>query len=243
MKPWRKQFGIWVPDRSLTDNRGFISPAIVGAVAGSRRRSTGGGGISLVASVAAGSSGGGGFTSSAINTSGAGLIVACLASYSSPSEPSLSDAYSNTYTQLTAVITGAVRLRIFYKQTPSVGGSHTFTITGSGTYANFFAAAYTQGIYESQNTGTASGTTIQPGSVTPSVDGALLITCLSGVVNVGAVSINGSYTINSSSAYSSGNRFPLAVASWVQTTASASNPTWTTELTTAKCAAIAVFTP
>lgn len=38
MKPWRKQFGLWVPNRSLADNRGFISPAIVGAVAGSRRR-------------------------------------------------------------------------------------------------------------------------------------------------------------------------------------------------------------
>jgi hypothetical protein len=38
MKPYRKSFGIWVPDRSLTDNRGFISPGVVGAVAGSRRR-------------------------------------------------------------------------------------------------------------------------------------------------------------------------------------------------------------
>lgn len=38
MKPYRKSFGIWVPDRSLSDNRGFISPVVVGAVAGSRRR-------------------------------------------------------------------------------------------------------------------------------------------------------------------------------------------------------------
>lgn len=38
MKPWRKQFGIWVPNRSLRDERGFISPSIIGAVAGSRRR-------------------------------------------------------------------------------------------------------------------------------------------------------------------------------------------------------------
>lgn len=38
MKPWRKSFGIWVPDRALRDNRGFISPGIIGAVAGARRR-------------------------------------------------------------------------------------------------------------------------------------------------------------------------------------------------------------
>lgn len=39
MKPWRKQFGIWVPDRSLSDKRGFINAGAVGAIAGSRRRS------------------------------------------------------------------------------------------------------------------------------------------------------------------------------------------------------------
>lgn len=38
MKPWRRQFGIWVPDRSLSDERGFISAGAVGAIAGSRRR-------------------------------------------------------------------------------------------------------------------------------------------------------------------------------------------------------------
>jgi hypothetical protein len=38
MPPYRKSFGIWVPDRSIRDNRGFISPGIIGAVAGSRRR-------------------------------------------------------------------------------------------------------------------------------------------------------------------------------------------------------------
>jgi hypothetical protein len=39
MNPYRKSFGVWVPDKRLTDNRGFISPGTIGAVAGSRRRS------------------------------------------------------------------------------------------------------------------------------------------------------------------------------------------------------------
>lgn len=47
MKPYRKSLGIWGPDKRLTDNRGFISPGIVGAVAGSRRRTGGGGGGSI----------------------------------------------------------------------------------------------------------------------------------------------------------------------------------------------------
>jgi hypothetical protein len=38
MKQYRKNFGIWVPDRSMTDNRGFIS-AMPGVLAGARRRS------------------------------------------------------------------------------------------------------------------------------------------------------------------------------------------------------------
>lgn len=37
MKYFRKSFGIWVPDRKLTDNRGFIS-ALPGVLAGARRR-------------------------------------------------------------------------------------------------------------------------------------------------------------------------------------------------------------
>lgn len=40
MKPWRKQFGIWVPDRSLSDDRGFINAGAIGAIAGSRRRTS-----------------------------------------------------------------------------------------------------------------------------------------------------------------------------------------------------------
>jgi hypothetical protein len=47
MTPYRKSFGIWVPDRSLRDNRGFISPGVIGAVAGARRRT---GGITYLAS-------------------------------------------------------------------------------------------------------------------------------------------------------------------------------------------------
>jgi hypothetical protein len=42
MNPYRKSFGIWVPDKRLTDNRGFISPGTIGAVAGSRRRTAAG---------------------------------------------------------------------------------------------------------------------------------------------------------------------------------------------------------
>jgi hypothetical protein len=44
MNPWRKSFGIWVPDRKLTDTRGMVGIGIpqIGAVAGSRRRTSGG---------------------------------------------------------------------------------------------------------------------------------------------------------------------------------------------------------
>lgn len=40
---YRKQGSLWVPRRSLRDCRGFIAPALLGAIAAGRRRSAGGG--------------------------------------------------------------------------------------------------------------------------------------------------------------------------------------------------------
>lgn len=57
MKSWRKQFGIWVPDRKLSDERGFINPGVVGAIAGNRRRSSGGGSVNVGNESIMGSSG------------------------------------------------------------------------------------------------------------------------------------------------------------------------------------------
>jgi hypothetical protein len=44
MNPWRKSFGIWVPDRRISDTRGMVGIGIptIGAVAASRRRTSGG---------------------------------------------------------------------------------------------------------------------------------------------------------------------------------------------------------
>jgi hypothetical protein len=33
-KPWRKSFGIWVPDKDMRDTRGFIGGALLGEEAG-----------------------------------------------------------------------------------------------------------------------------------------------------------------------------------------------------------------
>jgi hypothetical protein len=40
-KPWKKNFGLWMPDKDIRDTRGFISPGVIGAVAGARRRTAG----------------------------------------------------------------------------------------------------------------------------------------------------------------------------------------------------------
>ncbi len=192
----------------------------------------------------AGGSGGG--TSSAIDTTGANLIVIVTAQFSGGTLTTPTDSKGNTYTGLTARTNGSVRNRIFYCLAPTVGSGHTFTFANSGIFASAsvqsFSGAATSSVFDVENGATGSLTTLATGSVTPGQDDSLVIAGV-GSGNTGSASINGGFTIANQTT-ASGSRYSSAGAYLIQTTATAANPTWTTgDLTGESTATIAVFKP
>lgn len=242
MKPWRKQFGIWVTDRPLSDDRGFIAPAIVGALAGSRRRSSGGGGPSYITSTNKG--GRDTFTTTAIDTSGATLIVLGLAWFGGATEPTISDSQSNTWSNLTLGNANYPYVRLKYCLAPSTSASHTITSTHTNAYLGLTVAAFS-GVttYDSVENGgyQISGTTLSTGSVTPSQNNSLIVTNLGMAGGAQTPSIDTGFTIATHLGGSSGNWYGCDLAYLILATAAAKNPQWSWASSTTCLTRIAVF--
>lgn len=202
--------------------------------------------IALVASLLEGSGTGNTFTSGAIDSTGATLLVVAASWSTAAGGGTLTDSKGNTWVGLTAKV-ASFSIQIYYVKNPTVGSGHTFTWTAAG------ADLPTLGIMAFDETditanadgenGSAPGviTTIQPGSVTPSVDNCVLVTALTGA---GAgPTIDSSFTVIDAEGFVGGQHSPLAIAYKVQTTAGAENPTWTTNVGfgTDNCAVIAAF--
>jgi len=205
----------------------------------------GGGGWSLVTSTSAGSTGGSDITTSAINTTGANLIVAGIASGSNT--PTVSDSSSNIWTPLN-INGGGPNIQMFYCSAATVGSGHTFTTsTGNNApsiYVLAFSGSAASPLDQQNGVGATSGiTTVQPGSITPGQNNELIVTLL-GIAAPGAVSagsINQGFTILGSQTFSGGNHYGGAIAYLMQSTAAAVNPTWTATGSASLLASIASF--
>src|SRR5574341_1375736 len=117
-----------------------------------------------------------GATTDAIDTTGANLLIigmVCDAAYATTP----TDSKSNTWTEATSYVSaGVVRVRLWYCIPTSVGTLHTFSAAGS-LIGHILAAAFggvRQPGFDQQNGANGTGTTLQPGSITPTADGALL---------------------------------------------------------------------
>jgi hypothetical protein len=111
-------------------------------------------------------------TTSAINTTGASLIVLAVANLGSDPANTVSDSQGNSWTALTRRSnTGSVQL--FYVISPSTNASHTFT-AGAQSFGLVIMVAAVSGTlaFDAEN-GSASGG--NPGAVTNTVAGQLLI--------------------------------------------------------------------
>lgn len=186
-----------------------------------------------------------GGTTSAIDTTGANLIVLSVIWYHPGGTPTVSDSKGNTYTALTSItaVSGSSRLNLYYCYAPTVGTGHTFTIAGSGIYAGVGAAAFSGAAsspLDAQTGATAAATTVQPGSITPSVADALLISA-AGFDSSGTISVNGGFTEVSELAFSGGVNFGVQLAYLIQTSAAAANPTSTTTVSANLTAKLAAF--
>lgn len=184
---------------------------------------------------AAGSSNGVTVTSGAIDTTTAKLIALCLTG-TSDSSGGPNDSQSNTWTALTAESVGGGEYTIwYYCINPTTNAAHTFSWTpATGTRPCIAVLAFPHDgtpAFDQENAGGNNfGSTVQPGSVTPSENDCVIVQGVS-------FNVNGTFTINSSYVHAGDgtdyisndgtNRLGIAVAYIIQTTAGATNPTWT----------------
>lgn len=204
--------------------------------------------IALVSSVnKAGPSGGG--TTTAIDTTGATLLVLTTARYLATSATP-SDSASNTWTGLTDIGNSAGfqnACRIWYVENPTTSATHTFTFAATALYPAFGASAWsgtaTSSVFDKQSVndnGDVATSTSAPGSVTPAADGALVIACAA-YDSASAVTIDGGFTELYDTPLVGGSYFGGMGAYLIQTTAAAANPTVSYAGSNANCTAIAVF--
>jgi hypothetical protein len=205
---------------------------------------------SLIADVDAGSSGGGTFTSGAINTTGATLLIAVVTSFASATAPTLTDSAGNTWVSQTAQSSGGLtpgRLQIFWvdNNTPNTSASHTVTLTGAGAFSAVEFAAFSgsgsnpDDQFSTVSTGIATASP-SANPITPTLNDSLIIAAFThSSATTPSVSIDSGMTIVASRAFSSGNHFACYVAWLEQITAASIDPTWT--LGTAQTCAVQVM--
>lgn len=203
----------------------------------------------LVSGVVASPVGGGASpTTTAIDTTGADLLIIAAAHASWGSVGTVSDSKSNTWTALTTRNSDAGSIRLLYCQNPTVGSGHTFTTTG--TFSSIGAVGFSGSTSSPFDTGRESGaavnagTSVQPGSITPSVDGALIISVTS-FANEGVTSltINSGFTEAFELPTGAGQYYGVALSYLIQTTAAAVNPTITLSATGYGATELAAFKP
>lgn len=215
--------------------------------------------LSIVAGVSSSGGGGGGAialvdhasitgnsASSAINTTGATLLVAVTVSYNPSGASTVTDSKTNTWTALTTYKpTGASNnTTIWYAANPTVGTGHTFTDT-TGNF-NLLCVAAFSGVSSSPfETGTDTGlngglvSSIQPGSVTPAGNGELIISA--GSNDGGAALLIDSSFIITDQVQAAVTAYQGGLAYLIQSTAAAVNPSWSWVGNANAASGIAVF--
>jgi hypothetical protein len=209
---------------------------------------------SIFAHTAAGSvDAGTSVTTAALDTTGCTLILLGASFYGFLSTPGdFSSSPSNTISLLPSYNDGATcGVKLAYITLPTTSSTQTFTINapGGGAYQSLMVlgvagVASPPGDVENGNAPGTAGTTIQPGSITPSQDGDLIVTVLNvnGDESGGNLpSIDNGFTITDTVAYSAGQHFLGSFAYLVQGSAAAINPTWTYGVSHERAAAIAAF--
>lgn len=178
-----------------------------------------------------------GGTTTGADTSGADLIVVALEYYKA-SGSNLTDSVGggagNTWTALTDYQNPAANsaVRIYYCSNPTVGASHTFSTTSdfSGLCVLAVSGARTATSpfdQEIGDTGGFAGATQGPGSITPSVNGCLVVTGFyQNTAGAPAPTVPAGYTAIGTP-WPTATAFTGGAAYQIQTTATATNPPWT----------------
>lgn len=209
--------------------------------------------LSLVNNVAAKSTDHTNAATSAIDTTGANLIILAVNRFFVGAQ-TVSDNKGNTYTALTLwpnASPTAENLRMYYVYAPTVGSGHTFSVTsspGDSCYPSLEVAAFSGASaspFDQQN-GTSSittGTSRQTGGATPSENNELVIAAMmcGTAGRPSAASIDSSFVITSQQAGVTSQCVGGALAYKIQTSAGAENPQWSWSGSSTNLAAIATF--
>ena len=191
-------------------------------------------GIQRIASTSAGGTSSS-VTTTGINTTGASLLVVQIVYYQSGGSivpgTNFTDTYSNSWNLIkNETPSGGGGSSFYYCSNPIVGTGHTFSVSGSSLYPCISVAAYsgvstTSPLDQSSGANIAgSGTSLQPGSVTPNQNNELIVAGL-------AIGSTTTTTTVSPPFFAplavSGAAFAVDISDLVQPTAAAVNPTWT----------------
>lgn len=161
---------------------------------------------------------------SAIDTTGASLLLIASGGFV---HGSLTDNVGNTFAALTdySEASGSQpRAKFYYATTPNTSAAYVLTsTTGGDTCIAVLALSGSDGFDSGKDSGaTSSGnTSIQPGSLTPSAAGSLVVTSFTRTLGT-AAAIAG-YTIIETPA---GGAYKFNLAYQIQGAATATNPTW-----------------
>lgn len=175
-------------------------------------------------------SGAGPMTTGSIDTTGANLLVVAM-SCDDAYNTAPTDSKSNSWTQLTSYTQTNVRVRMWYSVPTSVGTGHTFSASGGAAgaiYGIAFSGVAQTSPADQQNGANGFLTSIQPGSITPTENGEVIVTVL-GINAAGSpMSINSGFTeVGTEHEFAAGVSYGGTAAYLIQTTAAAINPTWT----------------
>jgi len=175
------------------------------------------------------------------DTTGATLLVLSVTDFDQDSTTdTVSDSFGNTWHALKRSVdpTALTNLAIWYAWDQGglplvVGPGHTFTVSGAFSSIELTAWSGTKtgsDPFDQQNVGAAAGTatTAQPGSVTPSKPGSLVVTA-GGFRAPGNYSVDAPYTVSDQKNYVDSVAMGSAQANFVQASAAATNPQWSTD--------------
>lgn len=172
-------------------------------------------------------------TTSAIDTSGSILLVAC-GSNSASGTPALTDSKSNSWTALT-VRTSTTKLSCFYVASPTVGAGHTFTNTTGVAFPSIavigFTGTHASAPFDTQNGAAPMATlsSLAAGNISPSASTNVAIAALSLNNTTLGMAVDSGFTITDNQDLVGGTSYPIVMA-YKLTLGGSENPTfsWTT---------------
>jgi hypothetical protein len=216
----------WSPRRTFIDMWRMILPIPQVRIPGpGGLTASGSTGWTLVAHTTCSSVGGADCTTPAINCVGSSLIVITMAQ--NGGSVAVKDSLSNAY----SYDLGSGYITIYDVISPTVSSGMTFSSNATGNpYPSLFVQCWAQSTpptYDQHNSASGSGLTLQPGSVTATVNNSLIVTAISLGTDVSSLSISSPFGISDYQNGVAGDGYPGAMASYVQPTAAATTPTWT----------------